>query len=115
KEPFSLRPDPEGPSRVLDDGRDPLMDRGDHGEGLGAGVKCREPAQGTNPDLVMVVLQERRDHAVGKRLGVVVIMAEDGKRVSVVAIETFFGSEPEKADVVLDDGLNGALGEPLID
>src|SRR5690606_4810138 len=86
------------------------------GDVAGAGVVAVEARlEGPHPEDSLAVLVDALEVVVGEAVGVVRIVAQDAEAVAVVAVEPVFGGEPEEADPVLEDALDDALRESLVE
>lgn len=110
---FALDSDPECAVRVFGEARDPALYAGDDDERVAAPVQQAEPAVGTNPQSPLGVFVERRDAIRRQAQGILRVVPERRDRVAVVPVESLLGAKPEKALVILEDGLDRALRETL--
>ena len=101
--------DPHRPRGVFEHRSHPLFDRPHAREGLGGGIEERQAAMRADPEPLLTVLVQRRDHAVRQATRVLRIVLEDVERVSVEAIQSLVRPEPEEAGVILKDRLHRGL------
>jgi len=75
-----------------------------------------EPAvEGARPDRAAAVLIEGGDLVIAEAVGIVGVAAQDREAIAVVEIEAVFGAEPEISPPVLNDKVDNALGQTLLD
>jgi hypothetical protein len=111
--PFGAHP--QRPVGRLGDRRHSLPDPLDRDEGLRPPVEAAQAAPGAHPQALPPVFVEHGDRVVGNAARIRGIVLEHHEGVAVEAVEPLLRAEPQKAHVVLEDRLDGALGEPLLE
>ena len=85
---------------------------GDKTELLGLGVEDKHALVGAHPQVLLVVLIERRDIVVASsRLGVGAV--KDPYCMPVIAVQAVAGPEPHESALVLQDGLDVGLRQAI--
>src|SRR5579859_446283 len=115
EEAISLGSHPKGSVGILDDAGYFLLNGGDTSEGLGATVEEAETSPCADPQPTLPIFVQRRDFIILETLRIPRIVSEDDECVSVIAVQTLFGTKPEEAYVILEDGLYCALRQALLD
>ena len=81
---------------------------------IGSGIEAVEAVGRAYPELVVAVFADAADIAVTETVAVRWIIAVDDHVMSVVAVESVTGPDPDEAAAVLKNGLDGAVGEALL-
>jgi len=63
----------------------------------------------SHPEEPGAVNEQGPDATVARTMGIISVLDIDFKIVPVISIESGFGADPEKAFLVLNNGINGAL------
>ena len=85
-------------------------------ESLPVALHPVQPAvKGADPEIAPAIFKQALDRIVGDTGAVGRIGHINGHRITVILVQPVFGAEPHKSTPVLQNGVNGVLGEAVLD
>jgi hypothetical protein len=83
-------------------------------EGLSRRIPTVQSAEGADPEIAPAVPEQRGNVIVRKRRGVEVVVLENREPVTIVAIQSILGADPEESSAILKDAVDRGLRQAVV-